>query len=425
MGQLVFQATAGGQVALVGPNPSTNFSLNVPAVNGNLVTTGDTGTVTSTMLASSVYTTPGTIGSGTPNSGAFTSLSASSTVSGTGFSTYLASPPAIGGTTAAAGTFTTLTLGGNTKNQQIGQGDASMLKNRIINGAFKIAQRATSSSATGYCCVDRWQFNSLGTSLTWSQQSATVNGIPATVLQIAGASGNTAQNMQQKIESFNSYDLVGQSVTLSFWVYQNTGSTYSQQISLQYPTATDNYTSTTTIATNTVSIPNNSWTYINTTFNSLPSGVSNGLLVQFFANSPALTSGIFQFAFVQLEVGSYATGYEYRMYQQELALCQRYYEQINPGQATAGAASTTVAFLNGSFQVPKRAAPTMAGGSGIQVRIYNGGGVQYQYTGGGVVATNFSNTTGYEVQVSGFTGMTGSFGILYSASSPYSASAEL
>jgi len=39
--------------------------------------------------------------------GAFTTLSASSTVSGTGFSDYLASPPAIGGTAAAAGTFTT------------------------------------------------------------------------------------------------------------------------------------------------------------------------------------------------------------------------------------------------------------------------------------------------------------------------------
>lgn len=39
---------------------------------------------------------------------AATTLSASSTVSGTGFSTYLASPPAIGGTAAAAGTFTTI-----------------------------------------------------------------------------------------------------------------------------------------------------------------------------------------------------------------------------------------------------------------------------------------------------------------------------
>jgi hypothetical protein len=82
MGQLVFQATAGGQVALVGPNPSASFSLNVPAVSGTLVTTGDTGTVTNTMLASNVYTAPGTIGSVTPNTGAFTNLAYTGTLTG-------------------------------------------------------------------------------------------------------------------------------------------------------------------------------------------------------------------------------------------------------------------------------------------------------------------------------------------------------
>jgi len=51
----------------------------------------------------------GTVGATTPATGAFTTLSANSTVSGAGFSTYLASPPAIGGTAAAAGAFTTLT----------------------------------------------------------------------------------------------------------------------------------------------------------------------------------------------------------------------------------------------------------------------------------------------------------------------------
>jgi hypothetical protein len=51
---------------------------------------------------------PPAIGATTAAAGAFTTLSASSTVSGTGFSAYLASPPAIGGTAAAAGTFTTL-----------------------------------------------------------------------------------------------------------------------------------------------------------------------------------------------------------------------------------------------------------------------------------------------------------------------------
>jgi Chaperone of endosialidase len=80
MGQLVFQATLGGQVNLVGPNTASTFNINVPAVAGNMVTTGDTGTVTNTMLASSAYTAPGTIGSGTPNTGAFTTLSASGNV---------------------------------------------------------------------------------------------------------------------------------------------------------------------------------------------------------------------------------------------------------------------------------------------------------------------------------------------------------
>jgi hypothetical protein len=51
----------------------------------------------------------GPVGTATAAAGAFTTLSASSTVSGTGFSTYLASPPAIGGTAAAAVSATTLT----------------------------------------------------------------------------------------------------------------------------------------------------------------------------------------------------------------------------------------------------------------------------------------------------------------------------
>lgn len=132
MGSLVFQATLGGQVNLNGPNTASTFDIAVPATTGTMVTTGDTGTVTNTMLAGSIANAKLTnssvtvgstsialgatsttldgvnIGATTAGTGAFTTLSASSTVSGTGFSTYLASPPAIGGTTAAAGAFTTL-----------------------------------------------------------------------------------------------------------------------------------------------------------------------------------------------------------------------------------------------------------------------------------------------------------------------------
>jgi hypothetical protein len=67
-------------------------------------------TFNGTTLTATGFSGPinGTVGATTANTGAFTTLSASSTVSGTGFSTYLASPPAIGGTAAAAGAFTTL-----------------------------------------------------------------------------------------------------------------------------------------------------------------------------------------------------------------------------------------------------------------------------------------------------------------------------
>jgi len=52
MGQLTFQATLGGQVNLVGPNTASTYNINVPATSGNMVTTGDSATVTSGMLAS-------------------------------------------------------------------------------------------------------------------------------------------------------------------------------------------------------------------------------------------------------------------------------------------------------------------------------------------------------------------------------------
>ena len=74
--------------------------------SAGLLTANSFASSSAAITGGSVNSTP--IGATTASTGAFTTLSASSTVSGTGFSTYLASPPAIGGTTAAAGSFTTL-----------------------------------------------------------------------------------------------------------------------------------------------------------------------------------------------------------------------------------------------------------------------------------------------------------------------------
>ena len=59
MGQLVFQATLGGQVNLVGPNTASTFNLNVPAVSSTLATLAAqtfSGTQTMTTLTSPAAT---------------------------------------------------------------------------------------------------------------------------------------------------------------------------------------------------------------------------------------------------------------------------------------------------------------------------------------------------------------------------------
>jgi len=82
---LALLGSTSGSVTIAAPAVAGSTTLTLPATTGTLVVSG--------------------------GDGAFTTLSASSTVSGTGFSTYLASPPAIGGTAAAAGTFTSGTFG--------------------------------------------------------------------------------------------------------------------------------------------------------------------------------------------------------------------------------------------------------------------------------------------------------------------------
>ena len=103
---------------------ASNVTISGGSINGTTIgaSSASTGAFTTLSASSTVSGTgfstylasPPAIGSTAANTGAFTTLSASSTVSGTGFSTYLASPPAIGGTAPAAGKFTTLEATGVT-----------------------------------------------------------------------------------------------------------------------------------------------------------------------------------------------------------------------------------------------------------------------------------------------------------------------
>ena len=96
---------------------------------------------------------PPSIGNTTAGSGAFTTLSASGTVSGTGFSNYLASPPAIGGTAANAAVFAPLktTAGLRVNAGGVTSNSASTLtlnQVAIVNGGIFVQTGTTASTWT-------------------------------------------------------------------------------------------------------------------------------------------------------------------------------------------------------------------------------------------------------------------------------------
>lgn len=138
-------------VSGLGTGVATALAVNVgtagaAVINGGVLGTPSSGTVTNLTGTASININ-GTVGATTASTGAFTTLSASSTVSGTGFSTYLASPPAIGGTAPAAGAFTTLSSTGNTT---IGNADTDTITQAasyVTGTQLKSAKTATNTLA--------------------------------------------------------------------------------------------------------------------------------------------------------------------------------------------------------------------------------------------------------------------------------------
>lgn len=119
---MTFDGTTLTVAGLAGPLTGT---VGATSPNTGAFTTLSASSTVSGVGFSNYFASPPAIGSTSANSGAFTSLSASGTVSGTGFSTYLASPPAIGSTAQSTGYFTVLRMYGSSSGYVGFQGAAA------------------------------------------------------------------------------------------------------------------------------------------------------------------------------------------------------------------------------------------------------------------------------------------------------------
>ena len=283
-------------------------------------------------------------------------------------------------------------------------------KNYIINGNMDWFQRGTTFTAVNNAAnqavyaADRWKNNTsnVGGSAVNYQMSQSTNvpsaaqsGFDSTYsLQVTNITGITLLAggyylpYFYQMEGLDYQRLVGKNVVFSFWVYASIAGTYS--FSLQNGVGTRSYVTTFNVA------GANSWQFVsipvtldssitgytfdnsagfrmfiapsagsNSQTSTLNSWQSANVLAATGANSLSSTSGatmaITQVSMVEGSVGIGPTGFQRagKTIQQELSLCQRYYQSVVVGHDFYAANSSQVDRVFTVFPTQMRAAPTV------------------------------------------------------------------
>jgi len=288
-----------------------------------------------------------------------------------------------------------------------------VLRNRIINGDMRIDQRNAGASVTitntadRTYLLDRWAAYTSVTSKFSVQRDAGAVTPPVGfndylgVTSLSSYSSGSADEffIQQRIEGYNIADLAwgtasAKTVTLSFQVRSSLTGTFSGAIansagnrayvfSYSIPTANTWTTISVTITGDT----SGTWLTTNGTGLRLTFNLGSGSSLLGTAGSWGSTNfegatgsvsvvgtngATFYITGVQLEVGSTATPFERRLYNQELANCQRYYYRVFTGASkwfgSAGYFYSSTQFnMPILFPVSMRAAPSLDVASGSNI----------------------------------------------------------
>ena len=248
----------------------------------------------------------------------------------------------------------------------------NVLKNRIINGAMVVDQRNAGASVTpanGAYTLDRWGVYQFSSASKFSvQQSSTAptgfnNSLIVTSLSAYSVAVGDIYGIYQRIEGFNVADLGwgtanAQTVTLSFWVrssltgtfggaFQNDAGDRAYPFTYTISAANTWEQKTITVAGDTTG------TWLKTNGDGLQITFGLGVGSNRSATAGAWAAGnygsatgatsvvgtngaTFYITGVQLEQNTSATPFERRLYNQELANCQRYYQRFTAGSAYTG-----------------------------------------------------------------------------------------
>ena len=254
--------------------------------------------------------------------------------------------------------------------------DTLSFRNLMINGAMQVNQRGTVANAGNqYGGPDRMFFFKNDGAMTVSQDTDVptgqgfANSWKCDVTSVAGTAGNNYVGLQQKIEGQNLQHVKkgtsnAEQLTLSFWIKSTKTGTYiaelwdednSRTCSKSYTVSTTNTWEKKTItfpADTTGALGNDNgdsfrvylWFFA-------ASGFSSGTLNTTWAantnanravgqvNACDNTSNNIYITGLQLEIGSTATDFEHRPYQDELLKCWRYFylqrsNCLNTGRGT-------------------------------------------------------------------------------------------
>ena len=205
-------------------------------------------------------------------------------------------------------------------------------RNILINGGFEVSQRGSYTSATSYndgaYLIDRWQTLRDGVTANLQHLVPVAGESSYGVKLIATSSATGTIRLRQRLEIPNIYTWGGRTFTLSARVKSNSSNARLMMYGGSgggYVTMTsgnDSHSGGGTIETLTATF---------TTTGSVSSefaafvGIDNARSA---SDTTIVTGDYFEVYDFQMEEGKVATPFEHRSYGEELAACQRYYQQF-------------------------------------------------------------------------------------------------